>query len=95
MQKQLPIFMVKLALIGLIPKYAVEPARIKKEVTEMGYLDPGLFGILSQVGLTIFLLVTSTFVFFFKPIKKFFSKIFKGKNAEKTEDSSKEEQSIH
>jgi len=29
----------------------------------MGYLDPGLFGILSQIGLTIFLIVTTTFVF--------------------------------
>lgn len=50
----------------------------------MGYLDPGLFGILSQVGLTVFLLVVSAFAFFGKSIKKAFAKIFKGGKQEET-----------
>ena len=45
----------------------------------MGYLDPGLFGILSQAGLAIFFVLVSVFTFFFKPIKKTFFNIFKGK----------------
>lgn len=43
----------------------------------MGYLDPGLFGMISQIGLAIFLLVVSVFAFFFRPVKSFFLKIFK------------------
>ena len=43
----------------------------------MGYLDPGLFGLLSQVGLTILLLLVSAFAFFFKPIKRFFLMLIK------------------
>ena len=45
----------------------------------MGYLDPGIFGILSQVGLAILLIVVSAFTFFLKPIKNAFKKIFKKK----------------
>jgi hypothetical protein len=48
----------------------------------MGYLDPGLFGILSQVGLTVLLVVVSIFTFFFKPVKKFTQKVFKSKKAD-------------
>jgi hypothetical protein len=61
----------------------------------MGYLDPGLFGILSQVGLTVFLLVTSAFVFFFKPIKKFFFRIFKGKSVDQPAAPTSEDHSTH
>jgi hypothetical protein len=41
----------------------------------MGYLDPGLFGIISQVGLAILLAVVSVFMFFLNPIKKFFKRL--------------------
>jgi hypothetical protein len=40
----------------------------------MGYLDPGLFGVISQVGLVVLLAVVSLFMFFLNPIKKFFNK---------------------
>ncbi len=53
----------------------------------MGYLDPGLFGLLSQVGLAVFLIAVSAFTFFFKPIKKFFTRIFKGEEPNKSETS--------
>lgn len=58
----------------------------------MGYLDPGLFGILSQVGLGIFLLAVSAFAFFFRPIKKAFVKIFKGKKLDQSESATNAEQ---
>jgi hypothetical protein len=58
----------------------------------MGYLDPGLFGILSQVGLGIFLLVVSAFAFFFRPIKKFFIRLFKGKKMAEPESAANDEQ---
>ncbi len=53
----------------------------------MGYLDPGLFGMLSQVGLTILLIVVSGFTIFFKPIKKFFRRIFKREDPNNSETS--------
>jgi hypothetical protein len=43
----------------------------------MGYIDPGLFGIVSQLGLTILLILGSVFMFFLNPIKKLFSRIFR------------------
>jgi len=43
----------------------------------MGYIDPGLFGILSQIGVVVFLFLVTGFTFFSKAIKKFFKKIFK------------------
>ncbi len=54
----------------------------------MGYLDPGLFGMLSQVGLMLLLVVVSAFTFFFRPIKKFFRRIFKKENQDKPVASS-------
>ncbi len=47
----------------------------------MGYIDPGLFGILSQSGLVILAVIVSGFTFFFKPIKNLFGKIFKKQSA--------------
>jgi hypothetical protein len=47
----------------------------------MGYLDPGLFGILSQIGVAILLVFVTAFAFFSKSIKKFFAKIFKKKDS--------------
>ena len=43
----------------------------------MGYIDPGLLGILSQIGVAILLVLVSAFALFSKSIKKFFAKIFK------------------
>lgn len=43
----------------------------------MGYIDPGLFGILSQIGVVVFLVVVTSFTFFHKTIKNIFKKIFK------------------
>ncbi len=42
----------------------------------MGYIDPGLFGTISQVGVTVFLLLVTGFTFFFKPIKTLWGKLF-------------------
>jgi hypothetical protein len=58
----------------------------------MGYLDPGLFGLLSQIGLAIFLIVVSAFTFFLKPIKKFFNRIFKKEESNKSGNDSKSPQ---
>jgi DNA-binding MltR family transcriptional regulator len=54
----------------------------------MGYLDPGLFGILSQIGVAILLVLVTAFALFSKSIKKFFAKIFK-KNESGSEDKPK------
>ena len=51
----------------------------------MGCLDPGLFGLLSQVGLAVFLVAVSALTVFFKPIKKLFLRIIKGKRSIQTE----------
>jgi hypothetical protein len=58
----------------------------------MGYLDPGIFGILSQAGLAILLILVSAFTFFFKPIKKTLSRIFKGKKLSQSENTTTDEQ---
>ncbi|NMC45294.1 MAG: hypothetical protein GYA52_00530 [Chloroflexi bacterium] len=55
----------------------------------MGYLDPGFFGLLSQIGTALLLVVISAFTFFSKPIKKFFNKL--SKKEEKEQPSEKEE----
>jgi hypothetical protein len=53
----------------------------------MGYIDPGLFGLLSQIGVVFFLVIVTGFTFFSKTIKKIFRKIFKGGKEEiKPED---------
>lgn len=43
----------------------------------MGYLDPGLFGQLGQIGIAILLVFVSAFALFSKTIKNFFAKLFK------------------
>ena len=40
----------------------------------MGYIDPGLFGVISQIGIAVGLVVVSAFAFLTKPLKRFFSK---------------------
>jgi len=56
----------------------------------MGYLDPGLFGMISQLGLAVLLAVVSGFVFFLKPIKKLFSTLFNGKSEAKQSDKAED-----
>lgn len=53
----------------------------------MGYLDPGLFGILSQLGLAVFLVVVSAVTFFFKPIKTLFKRVFKKDRVEPSDST--------
>jgi hypothetical protein len=49
----------------------------------MGYIDPGLFGLLSQIGVVFLLVVVTGFTFF----SKLFRKIFKnGKDEIKPQD---------
>lgn len=54
----------------------------------MGYIDPGLLGFLSQIGVAILLVLVSAFALFSKSIKKIFAKIFK-KEAPGSEDKPK------
>ena len=51
----------------------------------MGYLDPGFFGLLSQIGTALLLVGISAFTFFSKPIKKFFKKLFKKETSDEEE----------
>lgn len=43
----------------------------------MGYIDPGLFGMVSQIGLALFFLAGTVFMFFLNPLKKLFAKLSK------------------
>jgi len=52
----------------------------------MGYIDPGLFGILSQVGAALLLVVVTAFTFFTKPIKKIFRKLTKKDHQEESKE---------
>jgi len=58
----------------------------------MGYLDPGFFGLLSQIGTALLLVVISAFTFFSKPLKKFFNKTFKKEGKEEIEQPSDKEE---
>lgn len=40
----------------------------------MGYIDPNIFGIVSQVGFIVFFGITTTFVFFSKTLRSTFSR---------------------
>ena len=42
----------------------------------MGYLDPGIFGMISQIGYVLLFAVVSGFMFFFQPIKNLYTRIF-------------------
>ena len=48
----------------------------------MGYIDPGAFGLISQIGYLLLFAVVSGFMFFFKPIKNLFTKRFKRQSSE-------------
>jgi hypothetical protein len=59
----------------------------------MGYIDPNLFGILSQIGLAILLVVGVVFTFFRSSVKRFFGSFKKDRaKGETIEDSQKSEQ---
>jgi hypothetical protein len=42
----------------------------------MGYIDPGLFGIISQIGYVVLFGLVSGLLFFFRPLKNVFSRVF-------------------
>ncbi len=48
---------------------------------EMGYIDPGIFGMISQIGYLLVFAVVSGFMFFFQPLKNLYGKIFKREQA--------------
>lgn len=41
----------------------------------MGYLDPGIFGMISQIGYVLLFAVVSGFMFFFQPLKHMFARM--------------------
>ena len=43
----------------------------------MGYIDPGAFGLISQIGYILLFAIVSGFMFFFKPIKTWLNKLFR------------------
>ena len=43
----------------------------------MGYVDPGSFGVLSQIGYVMLLTIMTGLMFFFSPIKKAIRKLRK------------------
>jgi hypothetical protein len=58
----------------------------------MGYLDPGLFGLISQLGVSLLFIAATAFMFFFKPIKKVFNKAFNKEQSEEPENTDSVEQ---
>jgi len=41
----------------------------------MGYIDPGAFGLISQIGYVILFALVTGFMFFFNPIKRGMSRL--------------------
>jgi len=56
----------------------------------MGYIDPNLFGILSQVGLAILLVVGVVFTFFRSSVKRFFCLFTKDRGKGETKEDDRE-----
>ncbi len=42
----------------------------------MGYLDPGIFGMISQIGYVLLFAVVSAFMFLFQPLKNLYGRMF-------------------
>ncbi len=42
----------------------------------MGYIDPGAFGLIAQIGYLALFAVVSGLAFFFKPIKRWVKRVF-------------------
>ena len=55
----------------------------------MGYIDPNLFGIISQLGSFLLIGLVTIFVFFTNPIKKFLKRLLGGNDANKTQPEDK------
>ena len=62
----------------------------------MGYIDPGIFGMISQIGYLLFFAVVSGFMFFFQPLKNLYGRIFSRGQAstpgQETEDAADAQQ---
>ncbi len=43
----------------------------------MGYLDPGIFGMIAQLGYVLLFGLVSALMFFFQPLKNLANKLFK------------------
>jgi hypothetical protein len=43
----------------------------------MGYINPAAFGLISQIGYLLLFAIVSSFLFFFKPLKRMFGRLFK------------------
>ena len=57
----------------------------------MGYLDPGILGMITQVGYLLLFAFVSAFMFFFQPLKNLFNRVFKREEqalpSQETEDA--------
>jgi hypothetical protein len=53
----------------------------------MGYLDPGIFGMISQIGYVLLFAVVSGFMFFFQPLKNLYNRVLgrRGPDAQEAE----------
>jgi len=54
----------------------------------MGYIDPGSFGLVSQIGYILLFVLVSGFMLFFKPIKQLFNRLTGRKQSGATRDES-------
>jgi hypothetical protein len=68
--KKLKINFYLIIFFALFPGYA------------MAYIDPGSMGVIYQFGFIIFYGIVGALLFFFRPVKNFFLKIFGKKNTD-------------
>ncbi len=54
----------------------------------MGYVDPGAFGLISQIVYILLFAIVSAFMFFFNPLKKFVRRLFRRQAAAPESDPS-------
>ncbi len=47
----------------------------------MGYIDPGIFGMITQIGYVLLFGLVSGLVFFFQPVKNLYNRLFKREQA--------------
>jgi len=59
----------------------------------MGYIDPGAFGLVTQIGYIVLFALVSAFMFFFGPIKRAVRRVFH--RAESEADVSKYDETHH
>ncbi len=53
----------------------------------MGYIDPGAFGLISQIGFILLFAIVSAFMFFFNPLKQLVGKFFRRRVAAPKSDN--------